>query len=324
VANELDVRRPIMIGIVAVVAAVAAIVFLFGNQTDDYPQPEITEFAIEGTPRAVAVGSRDIWVAGGDLTVRRIDPDSGREIASTNVPFFTGDVVVMRGSVWVGAAEGRDIRRLDENSVAPEDGAITIGRTPQSLAVGDKELWVTAFDDGVVRSVDPVTGTVEDAVIGSKDDFPADIAFGFGSLWIADVAADLVRRIEPETGELITEIEVGSGPTELVVGEGSVWSANYNDRTISQIDPATDQAGKPIVIGGRPGDIAAGNGFVWITRPGDDSVVRIDPKTGAWTGEVFEVGDQPQGVAVGLGAIWVANQGDGTLTRLVLPSMEGG
>jgi streptogramin lyase len=305
-----------VVGVVAAAAAIGAIYFLFGSKTEDYERPEITVLMVEGTPRTVALGSNDVWVTSGDRTVRRIDPKTGREIDSVNIPFFPGDIVVMRGSVWVGAAEGNVISRLDETSGASVGDPLKIGRTPQSLAVGDDELWVTAFDNGDVRSIDPATGRVKDVVLGSKDDFPADIAYGFGSLWVADVAADVVRRIDPGTGEIVAEIEVGSGPTELVIGEGSVWSANYNDRTVSRIEPDQNDVGKPILIGGRPGDIAAGMGFIWVTRPADDSLIRIDPKTGAWTGEVFEVGDQPQGVAFGLGAIWVANQGDGTLTRL--------
>jgi streptogramin lyase len=312
--------RHVAIALVAALVAGAALIFLFADRTDDYAQPEIQEFSIGGTPRSVAVGTSDVWLASGDRTVRRIDPDSGRETDSIELEFFPGDVVVMSGSVWVGAAEENAIRRLDETSGSPVGEPLVVGRTPQSLAVGDDELWATAFDDGVVRSIDPSDGAVSDVLAGSKDDFPADIAFGFGSLWVADVAADVVRRLDPETGELIAEIEVGSGPTELVAGEGSVWSANYNDRTISRIDPETDEAGNPIVIGGRPGDLAAGSGFVWVTRPGDDSLIRIDPEKGAWTGEVFDVGDQPQGVAVGLGGIWVANQGDGTITRLSVPT----
>ena len=49
----------------------------------------------------MAVGAGSVWVASGDGTVSRIDPNSGRVVATITVGGTPEDVAVGAGAVWV-------------------------------------------------------------------------------------------------------------------------------------------------------------------------------------------------------------------------------
>jgi streptogramin lyase len=313
-------RTVLIVGLLAIVAAGGLLALLFrdsdGSATSPVRRGSFEVFELDGIPLAVAVSEDAVWVALSDQSVVKLDPEDGTELARTRVPFIPSQVMVAHGSVWVGAIEGTSIVRFPEGSIKQAE-PIEVGTTPQSLAAGPDDVFVSAFDEGLVRRLDPETGAVGDVVYRSEEAFPSAMVAAFESLWIADVVQDFVIRSGPDGGENVT-IPVGDSPTDLVAAFDSVWVANFNERTVSEVDPVSEEAGPAIAVGAKPGPMAAASGFLWVLRPGQDGFVVVDPEAGRWTGDVYEVGDAPQDIAAGLGSVWIVTQ-DSKLTRIPAP-----
>jgi DNA-binding beta-propeller fold protein YncE len=193
---------------------------------------------------------------------------------------------------------------------------VEVGRTPQSLTRAGDLIWVAAFDDGLIRSLDGITGAFAGPPVKVKDSFPSDLTWAFDRLWVTDVVDDIVTDEHHED-----EIPVGDSPVAITAGEGAVWTANFNDRTVSRIDDS-GETGRPIIVGGKPSAIATGGGYVWVTRVEDDALIPIDAGGQIWTGDLLKVGDQPQAVVADGAVVWVANQGDGTIVRVAVEASE--
>jgi DNA-binding beta-propeller fold protein YncE len=242
---------------------------------------------------AIAVAQGALWVtsvAPGDLgtpgkdTVTRIDPATGRTVATITVARAPLDVAATPGAVWVtnSGAGGDSVARIDPHTNRLSGRPVSTGASPQSLAVGG------------------------------------------GSLWVANHDARTVTRIDQVSGKVVADILVPSEPHRVAYGAGAAWVGNWHDNSISRIDPATNRVvGSPIPIGSHhAGNLAVGAGGVWVTsdyRPEaadeDVVVVRIDPRTNRAV-ETIAVGGHPIDIAATEGAVWVSVAVPGTLLRI--------
>jgi YVTN family beta-propeller protein len=242
---------------------------------------------------AIAVGQGALWVtrvAPGDLgapgkdAVTRIDPATGRTVATITVGRAPLDVAVTSGAVWVtnSGGGGDSVVRIDPETNQLVGRPVRTGASPQSLAVGG------------------------------------------GSVWVANHDAGTVTRIDTQTGKVVANIRVPSEPHRVAYGAGAAWVGNWHDDSVSRIDPQTNRVvGSPIPIGfHHAGNLAVGAGGVWVTSdyrtdaaPEDVVVVRVDPRTNR-AAETIAVGGHPIDVAATAGAVWVSVANPGTLLRI--------
>jgi DNA-binding beta-propeller fold protein YncE len=158
---------------------------------------------------AIAVGERALWVtrgAPGDLagprtdTVTRIDPTSGRTVATIRLRGAPLDVAATPGAVWVTNSGGDSVVRIDPATNRVVGPPIPIGFRAGNLVVGAGDLWVTsdyrvdaAAEDVVVVRIDPQANrAVETIAVGGH---PIDVAATQGAVWVSVADPGTVLRI---------------------------------------------------------------------------------------------------------------------------------
>lgn len=294
--------------------------------------PEVRTTMLGGTPGAIAVGKRAVWIAdarrGRLLTV---DPASaqatGRPI-SVEAPL---SVAAGEGTAWVTSGTGA-VSRVDLESRRATQVAQV--RDPGGVAAGLASVWVTSRRDGTVTALDPRTGAIRGRPVRTGE-APGDVAVGFGAVWVANTEDGTVTRLDPGTRQPVGEpIAVADAQIlGLVAGEGGVWvaatdspqNADVELRRIDPVDGTVDEDALPLPTG-VPVELAAGLGSVWSTDVGNQlpgtparppALLRVVADARAPAGRPIPIGSQPGGVATGAGAVWVTGSGDGSLRRIV-------
>lgn len=131
----------------------------------------------------VAAGEGAIWVAAGQLrrTVSRLDPATGRLIATIKLHDAPQGIAVGAGAVWVTNQFGDSISRIDPTTNRVVQ-TIPVGRGPVGIGVGLGAVWVANSLDGTVSRIDPRTNKVVDTTeIGGA---PGYVTVGPGAVWV--------------------------------------------------------------------------------------------------------------------------------------------
>jgi DNA-binding SARP family transcriptional activator/ABC-type branched-subunit amino acid transport system substrate-binding protein len=177
--------------------------------------------SFKGEPGAsvLAIADRAIWAIGPDQGVSRIDPASGRVIATVE---GLGAVALAASghSVWVDDGVST-LTRIDTRTDHAEQ-RISLGASSlNGIAVGAGAVWVTDPVDGTVWRVDseprPVTRTIA-VGIGVTG-----ISVGSGAVWASNPFLGTVSRIDPSTNTVTRVIDVAGTPQSLSAGAGGVW-----------------------------------------------------------------------------------------------------
>jgi ABC-type branched-subunit amino acid transport system substrate-binding protein/DNA-binding beta-propeller fold protein YncE len=164
----------------------------------------------------IAIGAGAVWAKDPDNTIARIDPRTGRVVAT--IPVEAHGIAAGREGVWI--LRGSDVVRIDPRTNRLGQ-SITLGTpAPTAIAVGGGKVWVSAEQEGVVWRVDPgpspLTRTID---VGAGVSY---IAYGAGSVWAANFVNGTVSRIDPRTNRVTGRIPVG-GAQALAAGAGSAW-----------------------------------------------------------------------------------------------------
>jgi YVTN family beta-propeller protein len=164
---------------------------------------------------AIAIGVGALWVATGSRHIVRIDPDSGRVVATIDVGSQPADVDVTDDAVWTATSGERVVRIEPRTNAAVAEAAVSF---PVSVAAGPDAVWVGTYPDSVWR-IDPATTTVAGTVAteGGAD----GVAIGLGSLWIAD--GRWVLRVDPRTNAVTNRIRVGALAVDVAADENAVY-----------------------------------------------------------------------------------------------------
>jgi hypothetical protein len=177
-------------------------------------------FRLPGTPTAIAVGRRSVWVAIGQAgtpqavgepqtgsgQVLGLDAVTGAKLAQAGEISVPTSLVVAQGKVWVALANDvNELDELDEATGRPVTGTapINVGKQPTGLASGNGSVWALNYSDGTVTRVGPATGnpTATIAVGPSTDpdrlaaNSPIRLAVGPATLWVTDAQANKLRRV---------------------------------------------------------------------------------------------------------------------------------
>jgi DNA-binding beta-propeller fold protein YncE/tRNA A-37 threonylcarbamoyl transferase component Bud32 len=133
---------------------------------------------------AIAVSADGVWVVGDPVDPRlwRIDPATGRLVATIRLPFAPTDVAVGDGAVWVTSELDDMLERIDP-STNRVTATIRVGRGAGAVAVGAGAVWVADEVDRAISRVDPratrITATIK------LDLTPVDVDVANGVLWVA-------------------------------------------------------------------------------------------------------------------------------------------
>jgi len=112
---------------------------------------------------------------------------------------------------------------------------IFVGKSPNDVAVGDGDVWVTNFSDDTVSRIDVRTNQVVATIpVGRR---PVGVTLGEEAVWIANREDDTISRIDRRTNRVVATIPVGKGPGLVRFGAGAVWVVNFGSGTVSRVDP---------------------------------------------------------------------------------------
>ena len=232
-----------------------------------------------------AVGDGSLWlthIAQG--TVTRVDPATGRTVASIGVPGGDNAPVSMSmavgpGAVWVDYdLGGTGVVRIDPatNTVAT---AVKLAKTPAGLAASDRAVMVLTRESGVVYQIDPATNRVVASIPVCRES--KAVAYAAGVFWIGCDEGTLLR-IDPVTHRVAATVELGPATGSaggVGADDGAVWVAGLGD-VLVRVDPRSNTVVGSGSVTGPAGsyitDMTVGSDAVWLTTS-QGTLVRFDP-----------------------------------------------
>jgi streptogramin lyase len=187
------------------------------------------------------------------------------------------------GAVWV--ADG--IFRIDPTSLSVAAGLDTAPNNDDGgLAVDDRAVWATDFNNNVVRRFDPHSGKL---VASIAVDSPTGIVEADdGTLWVSSHHQGSVVHIDAATDKVIGSVVVApagvDGPSAVAIGDGSLWVdiprtgslVRLDERSGALLHTTAFHAFNPV------GGIAVTPDSVWLSEGSTGTrIARVDPVSGA-------------------------------------------
>ena len=171
-----------------------------------------------GLPR-IAVGAGAVWAINPDDTISRIDPKTGRLVATID-GVAASTIAAGEEGVWFLSWGERSAKRLDTRTNRVTETIPLASYSLSGIAVGGGSVWVTAQDEGLLWRVeagpDP-SGSTIDVGVGATY-----VAFGDGAAWTGNYIDGFVSRIAPRTNRVTGRVSVGAAQA-LGAGAGSAW-----------------------------------------------------------------------------------------------------
>jgi virginiamycin B lyase len=194
-------------------------------------------------------------------------------------------------------------------SKLPRAATLSLGGTPDWLAISDDAVWVANATFKAVQRVNPKTNSLL-----AKIEFPAEpcsgLAFAFDTLWVPLCGKPAsLARVSPRANEIVATLPFGpaDGEGSITASEDSVWLVTKTRQVVGTVQAA---------IPGHGGDISYAAGRVWATVfdvPLTMVYAESDEVLRQWVG--------PGGDAIrfGHGSLWLTDLRNGLLWRLVPP-----
>lgn len=226
---------------------------------------------------SLVVGGGSVWVTpnGKDGRLTRIDARSRKIVARISArPVYFGSAIAYGGGfIWTGNDDerykgGSTVTKIDPTTNRVVGKPLMLG-SPQSLAFGDRALWV-ADHTGWLFKIDPTR-----LKILAKRPLkfgPHGVVATGRAVYVADSHNDQLVEADPVTAKIRRATKLPVGPIFPAFGAGSLWSSSA---------------------------------AVWLGSLQDDRVIRIDPKELAIT-ETIHLGHTVVSVAFGFGSLWAA------------------
>jgi branched-chain amino acid transport system substrate-binding protein len=207
------------------------------------------EYRVRGVSQ-LAVGAGAVWAINPDLSVSRIDPDTGERIAI--IPVEAGSAIAAgKEGVWaIAAGEAPHILRIDPrtNKVSQRIDLAADGLT--GLAVGAGSVWATDVITGLLWRIepgpDPITRTI-DVGFGATA-----VAYGDGAVWVTNFVRDEIARVDVRTNEVTKTIRLAGTPPSVAAAAGTAWVSIAGVPSGESL-PAS--VCSPVLAGGRDPDV---------------------------------------------------------------------
>ena len=130
----------------------------------------------------IAVGNGGVWARNPDNTISRLDPETGKLVATIDVD--ADKIAAGREGVWF--LEGSVVSQIDPRTNRTGQ-TISIGSEgTAAIAVGAGSIWVTAEQQGAVWRIEPGPRPETRSIdVGAGVTY---IAFGAGAVWAANTS----------------------------------------------------------------------------------------------------------------------------------------
>jgi DNA-binding SARP family transcriptional activator/DNA-binding beta-propeller fold protein YncE len=314
------VRRHRLLATGVTATAVAAIVLVF---------------AIFGESSRAPARSAPVDVLANSLV--KLDPVSGRVLASVRVGDRPSAIALGPGAVWVVNRGDRTVSRVDTETarVRTVGGAVF---AEDVAADSHGNVWISGARDRLVTRI--TSGSqgfpAEPAVPeGIHVPFHAGaLAVGGGYLWVVnagfatppgayepvEVGKDSVTRIDLRSHRPASRIRVGRSPFAVGFGYGSAWVVNMGSNSLSVIRTGSEKPQSiplPLDTGDAALGVAVGAGAVWVvSRDGD--VVRVDPDSRRVVARIpaRDHSEELLDVSAGSHFVWVTNRAGSSVWKI--------
>jgi peptide/nickel transport system substrate-binding protein len=242
-----------------------------------------------------------------------IDPATGRQTSTAELPGAPAAAVSAAGSVWIADPDDQLVLRVDPTTSEVID-RIPVDGQPGGLAAGGGAIWAASTIGGAVKRIDPATGSVTQTIpVGSAN--PGAIAYRADEVWVADTTSRALVVLDARSGATKATYSLDVRPTALATVDGSIWVAAHDDGVIAQVDPGTGRTLQVVRVGNGPSALAVAGGSLWVANSLDSTVSRIDPATASVLATIA-VGSGPAALTAATRAVWVASQYSGTVVRI--------
>lgn len=156
-------------------------------------------------PLQMVAGAGAVWVGAhsGPPAITRIDPATGKVVATIEVGFGIHGLAAGPDSVWAVDYHGQQVVRLSPQTNRIVGKPISVPFPPYAAAASATDAWV--------------------GVAGISDD--------------ADPKDDRIVRIDLRTNTIVDTIHVGGQTIAMVFAEGSLWVATVRPSLIVQVIP---------------------------------------------------------------------------------------
>jgi hypothetical protein len=226
-------------------------VWVLGDELVRLDPVNETHVPVSGTASAttfnVAAGAGAVWVADdGRDAVDRIDPQSGRRVATVRVPGRAWGLAAYGDRVFVvsvatagpvtGFSEPRLVRRIDPVRNRVSRSLLRLSCDP-GIAVRARAVWIANPCAGTLARRDPRTLAATSRRRVPRWTTPY---WGFGSVWLAGGAS--VIRVDDRTLE--TSARIPARASRAAIGESAVWLLDDyggGSTMLRQLDPATNR-----------------------------------------------------------------------------------
>jgi ABC-type branched-subunit amino acid transport system substrate-binding protein/streptogramin lyase len=195
----------------------------------------------------IAIGAGAIWAINPDRTVSRLDPASGRRIATIDVDATT--IAAGEEGVWfVNGDDPRSVVRIDQETNRAGRKIPVSASNLSAVALAAGSIWVSSEADGVVWRIEPESSAVARTIdLGVGVTY---LAAGAGGVWAANYANGTISRIDPRTNAVEQRIPVAA-VHGLAAGEDAAWISTAGATTQGGL-PASC---RPLESGGRAPDV---------------------------------------------------------------------
>jgi len=275
----------------------------------------------------IAVGEGGVWLAT-DGGVVRLDPSTGKIVASIPVAGTAGAIATGPGSVWAAFLTQDKLSsflvRIDPTQNRVVDQTQRFRSEALGIAVGAGGVWVTTdLNGGEINEFDPTTVRMVGSPImlepagtlGATHNVGGAAVLEGTTLWVSQGMSGSLTRVDTTSRSVVgSPVQVDGENVGPVVPYGSaIWVGTDANNIVSGSGHVVQVQGgsvsKRVTV---PGEttiqgLTSAFGEVWVLGlDGNGKLQALDPASGQLTGlpTTFQAG-QAVTVISGLGALWV-------------------
>ncbi len=271
-----------------------------------------------GEVLGLAIHGDAVWAVAYDAgAVVKIDPASGRVVATVTPGPGVASVLSAGDSVWVAAYGGPGssrLYRIDPGS-ARVVASIDTGEVCCDLSAGGASIWAVDPNGAVLR-VDPARNVVAQRFpVGLERNVHVNAVYAGDSVWVSSDPSPLTR-IRISNGSS-AQIATGGG-VPFVARDGLVWGAAATQ--LWAVDQMTGAVVRTVALADSIEvlslNLDADSIWVGIRRPGRvGALLRLDSRTGQVRGELRDI-QIPARIEIGFGSVWVTDSGSRAVYRV--------
>jgi ABC-type branched-subunit amino acid transport system substrate-binding protein/tRNA A-37 threonylcarbamoyl transferase component Bud32/DNA-binding beta-propeller fold protein YncE len=171
-----------------------------------------------GVPQ-LAVGAGGVWAIDPDPSISRLDPATGKRVATIDTRVLPFTIAAGDAGVWFLSWERRAVMRIDPRTNRLAETIRLPADSLAGIAVGAGAIWAISTQDGLLWRVQPGSSTARSIDVGVGVSY---VAFGDGAVWTGNYMDGMVTRVDPRTNTVTNKVPVGATQA-LGAGAGSAW-----------------------------------------------------------------------------------------------------